>query len=189
MNVTRIYKVVLAILTAITLSACIDGVTRELVTENVYTVGDYAIREKIYCEDAFPDAVYEREYAVKNGRFYQKIGSYSDESRTGITIPPEMVGEWLVLYSGAHLFLWQPDEEVRHFNTYQAEGWSEYSKQFQFGLNGHYDYEVTRFWEENGRWFIEYEAIYSREGTPSTLLFTSDDEGESYVVVEETNEE
>ena len=172
-----------AILVAIILIGCVESFTTERVSENVYAVGAYQIKETIDREDSFPDATYARTYAVKNGRFSQKIGTYSDESAAGITIPPEMVGEWLVIYSSSHLFLWQPDEEVRHFDPYQADGWTAYSDQFQFGLNGHYDYEVVKFWEENGRWFIKYNATYNRDGYPSTLLFTSDGEGGRYVIV------
>ncbi len=162
----------------ITLSGCLAALTTELVEEHKYIVGSYEIKETIYREDSFPDAQYKRVYAVGN----KKIGSYSDESSAGITIPPEMVGEWLAIYSSSHLFLWQPDEEVRQFNPYQADGFIEYSDQFQFGLNGHYEYQVTAFWMENGRWFINYDEQYHQKDHPPTLLFTSDDEGISYTI-------
>jgi hypothetical protein len=165
------------------LSGCFADFTAEQIAETSHSVGQYEVVETIYREGGFPDDTFERVIVVKDGRATTSIGIYRDESQIGVTVAPELVEGWVVIYSSAHLFLWQPDEDVRHFNPYQAAGWQTYSDQFKpSGLNGHYDYRAARFWLEDERWFIQYECTYCQDNTPALLLFTSDDEGETYAL-------
>lgn len=165
------------------LTGCFARIMSEQISETSYVVGQYEVVETIYKEDGFPDHVFERVIAVKDGRSTIAIGTYKDESQEGITISPELVEDWLVIYSSSHLLLWQPDEDTHHFMPYDAAGWLEYSDQFQpSGLNGHYDYRAARFWVENGRWFIQYNCTTCHDTIPASLLFTSDDAGETYAL-------
>ena len=182
-----IYRQLFSLLVlSICLSGCFPLFVSERVAENSYTVGAYEVEEVIYREDGFPDDSYERVYRVRNGRFWTEIGSYANESQSGIIQSPEWVDGWLVIYSSSHLFLWQPDETVRHFDLFLAEGWTEYAEQFgTFGLNGHYDYRVTRFWVEDKRWFIQYKCIQScSDDRPPILQFISGDQGLTYTINE-----
>ena len=153
--------------------------------ESTWQVGEYRVTETIRRKDGFPDPVFERTIAVKDGLFSTRIGSYTDEASTGITVAPEIVGEWLVVYSSSHVFWWQPGEKARHFEPHRAEGWSEYAAQFgAFGLNGHYDYYAAHFWVEDDRWFLTCECVpgYCGDERPASITFVSEDEGENWRV-------
>ena len=66
--------------------------------------------------------------------------------------------------------------------------WAEYAGRFgTHGLNGHYDYRAARFWIEDGRWFLEYECEpgHCGDDRPSTILFTSSDEGVTYTITDD----
>ncbi|MCB8946128.1 MAG: hypothetical protein H6658_20475 [Ardenticatenaceae bacterium] len=167
---------------ALGLTGCFAVNPPERISEMRYPVGPYEVVETIDKEDGFPDYVFERVIVVQDGRSTTTIGTYRDESEAGITVLPALVEGWLVIYSSSHLFLWRPDEEVRHFDVYEAAGWLEYAERFQPGLNGHYDYRAAGFWVENGRWFIEYECTYCQANTPASLLFSSDNAGETYML-------
>ena len=163
------------------LSSCFS--TR--LAENIYQVGEYKVTETIYQKDGFPDPVFERVIRVKYGRSTIRIGSYMDETPNGIAVVPEVVGEWLVVYSSSHLFLWHPSKGSHHFDPHEANGWVEYAGQFgTLGLNGYYDYHAARFWIENGDWCIRYECEpgYCEDGHPSSILFTSGDDGMTYLI-------
>jgi hypothetical protein len=166
---------------AFALSGCFS--TR--VAENIYQVGEYKVTETIYQKDGFPDPDFERIIRVKYGYFSSRIGSYTDESPNGISIAPEMVGEWLVIYSSSHIFLWQPGEDTHHFSPHKANGWIEYANLFGPPcLNEHYDYHAALFWIEDGRRFIRYdcEPKSCEEERPASILFTSDDDGITYTI-------
>lgn len=167
------------------LSGCFAEFTTERIAQNSYRVGEYEVVETIYRSDSFPDAVFERVIEVGYGRSTTRIGTYKNESSEGITISPELVDGWLAIYSSSHLFLWQPDKDVNHFMPYDVDGWQAYADEFiPFNLNGHYDYRVTRFWIENGRWLIAYECTYCQDTQPAALLFTSTDEGKTFAIEE-----
>ena len=132
--------------------------------------------------------IFERVIAVKRGRSTTRIGAYTDESQEGITITPELVGGWLIVYSSSHAFVWRPGEDAKHFSPFEASGWAEYASQFgTHGLDGHYDYRAARFWIEDGRWFLEYECEpgHCGDDRPSTILFTSSDEGVTYTITDD----
>ena len=178
---------IIFLILAFGLSGCFS--TR--LAENIYQVGEYKVTETIYQKDGFPDPIFERIIRVKYGRSTIRIGSYTDESPNGIAIAPEVVDEWLVIYSSSHIFLWQPGEDAHHFDPYEANGWVEYADQFGTqGLNGHYDYHAARFWIEDGRWFIRYECEpgYCEDERPSSILFTSGDDGMTYMIRTDTGD-
>ncbi len=166
----------------------LSGCFSSPLAESRYQLGDYRVTERIYREDGFPDPTFERVLEVQHGSSTMRLGAYRDESREGITVAPEWVGEWLVVYSSSHLFVWRPGVEARHFAPWEADGWTDYAARFgPCGLGGHYDYHAAHFWIEGGRWFVEYRCNpgYCVEGHPSTILFTSDDEGATYAIVDD----
>jgi hypothetical protein len=163
----------------------LSGCFSTKIAENSYRVGNYKVTETIYRKDEFPDPAFERIIRVKDGHFTTRIGSYTNESPNGIDVAPEVVDGWLVICSSSHVFLWRPGEDAHHFTPYKADGWVAYAHQFgTLGLDGHYGYHAVRFWIDAGRWFIRYECVpaYCEAESPSSILFTSDDEGLTYMI-------
>ena len=172
-------------LTAFGLEGCFSEFTRTQISEKTFEVDGYIVEEIIYKEDSFLDPQYERVYRVRNGRQQTTLGSYTNESQDGITVLPEWVDGRLVVYSSSHLFLWQPDDEPLHFSPFDAVEWVAFSEQFgTFGLNGHYDVRARDFWIEEETWFIEYMCVSCQVPHPASILFTSGDFGETFVVEE-----
>ena len=168
------------------LAGCFSEFTRTQVFAKTFDVDGYMVEEVIYREDGFPDFTFERVYRVRNGRSWTSLGSFSNESQDGITVLPEWVDGRLVVYSSAHLFIWQPDSEPLHFSPFDADGWVAFSEQFgTFGINGHYDVLAQDFWIEEGVWFIEYNCVRCQGGKPESILFTSDDAGQTFDINQE----
>ncbi len=171
------------LLLTIGLVGCFPEFTRTQISEKTFEVDGYLVEEIIYEEDGFPDYRYERVYRVGNGRQQTTLGSYANESQDGIIVSPEWIDGRLVVYSSSHLFIWQPDGEPLHFSPFDAVDWVAFSEQFgTFGLNGHYDVRARKFWVEGNVWFVEYECVRCQGGEPTSILFRSDDFGETFAV-------
>ncbi len=147
-----------------------NSLVHQKISSKVYIVGKYKVKEDIYKTTNFPDHQYKRVYWVKDGLFWHQIGAYENEDRTGITIAPELVEDWLVIYSSSHLFLWSPELGKQHFYPFIADGWYEYSKQNL--INGHYDYKSFKFQIKNGYWFAIYKCVFCNGKKPKKLIFT-----------------
>ncbi|MCB0124172.1 MAG: hypothetical protein KDE58_18080 [Caldilineaceae bacterium] len=139
------------------------------------------VEEQIYREESFPDPRYERIYHVQAGNQRVELGRYTDEAANGMTIPPQIVDRWLVVMSGAHIFFWQPDADVRHFHPYVADDWVDYAQERQ--LNGHYDYVVTTVRIDGMEWQIIYDCTACLTGQPARLRFVSVDGGQTFRMV------
>ncbi|HRW07681.1 MAG TPA: hypothetical protein P5121_21410 [Caldilineaceae bacterium] len=173
-------------------AACIMDFALTLESSQVFTVQGAAdgevlpetiiVEEQIYREESFPDPRYERIYHVQAGKQRFELGRYTDEAANGMTSPPQMVAGWLVVMSGAHLFFWRPEEEVRHFYPYVVDGWIDYAQERQ--LNGHYDYAVTAVTIKDSTWQITYDCTSCLESQPAQVHFVSVDGGQTFRVVQ-----
>ena len=161
------------------LSSCLDAFNREKVSEQTTQVRDYEIEERIYHTADWPDHRYERIYRVShNGGSWVSLGSFEDESQTGMVHDPIVLNDRLFVFSSAHVFIWRPGAEPIQFYPFEAAGWQDYSQ--EHGLNGHYDYLAESAWVEGDRWFIQYECVSCQNGKPNDLLFYSPDGGEQF---------
>lgn len=160
------------------LPGCMMDFTRELVSSQRFAVEGFVVEEQIYRTNSFPDPRFERIYYVERAVRTVEVGRYTDEGATGIATPPRLIGDWLVVMSGAHLFFWQPQEEVRHFYPYVADGWIAYAQ--ERGLNGHYDYVATLAEIEGSKWQITYACLPCLTNHPRELHFVSTDSGQTF---------
>lgn len=136
------------------------------------------MEEQIYRTDSFPDPTYERIYWVHSDSRTFELGRYSDEAANGMHVPPLMVGDWLVVMSSAHIFFWQPGQDVRHFYPYVVDDWIAYAQRRQ--LNGHYDYAAAGVEIDGATWRITYTCTSCLRGHPPELGFVSEDGGETF---------
>ena len=177
------FKVVtIALVFSFSLTACLMDFTHTLASSQRVTVGDVVVEEKIYREDAFPDARYVRIYWVQTGQQHIEVGRYDDEGQQSMANPPVIIADWLVIMSGAHLFFWQAAAEARHFYPYDALDWMAYAETRQ--LNGHYDYAATAVQIDGDRWQLTYTGSACLADQPPTIHFRSADGGQSFHVVD-----
>lgn len=165
------------------LSACFMEFTRTLessqrVTAAGSVAGELIVEEQIYREESFPDPRFERIYRVQSGEQEFELGRYTDEAAHGINTPPRFVADWLVVMSGAHIFFWQPEEEVRHFYPYVVDEWVVYAQERQ--LNGHYDYAATAVQIDSDEWRITYACTACLANHPAVIHFVSADGGQRF---------
>lgn len=164
-------------------TACSIGFTRTLASSQRITVvgtiaGEIIVAEQIYREESFPDPRYERIYRVQTSEQTVELGRYTDEAANGMMVPPQMVGGWLVVMSGAHIFFWQPDADVRHFYPYVADEWVAYAQERQ--LNGHYDYAAAAVQINGETWRITYTCTACLARQPAEIHFVSTDGGRRF---------
>ncbi|MEL7070814.1 MAG: hypothetical protein AAGN15_19435 [Cyanobacteria bacterium J06581_3] len=162
-----------------------------LTAEQTYNAGKYVVHEKIYQEGSgWPDYDMRRHYEVSyNGTHL--LGEYENESRQGIfaDTPPKIVGDWLVVLSSNHVYLWRPDREPIVFFPYAAENWNVVFSGTVSMPNGHYDYAAEQFLIDEERWLLTYRCIAAACGDqslffwPETMTFYSDDEGEHFYLI------
>ena len=200
----------LIVLTA-PLASCLQPESPRILHQKTYDVGQYTITETISeFGSNWPDQNYERVYTIDGDIFAQ----YHNESSTGIDSesPPRMMGNWLVIMSSNRVFFWQPDKEQQiEFSPYVAEGWIEYSSHEQWdglGLDGAYGYraidvqnsdvQISNVQISNdaistdhpGRWVLTYRCTHScpteeyPNRGPETIQFVSDDQGDTFRLME-----
>jgi hypothetical protein len=150
-----------------------------------YSVGRYQVSEQVY-NVGFLDHAYERVYTVKDGWWRTEIGRFVNEENPQLgRLPPKLVGDWLVVFSGNHLFLWRSGRSTIAFTPDQAVGWSEYANQPTGDINGHYDYHAADFWIQDNRWLVEYRCSRlscQKEGKSALakIRFVSEDQGKTF---------
>lgn len=164
-------------------TACIMDFTRALESSQSIimqdaTVGEVVVEEEIYHGESFPDHRYERIYRVQTDGQSFELGRYEDEAANGMTTPPTFVADWLVVMSGAHIFFWQPEEDVRHFYPYVLEEWVAYAQERQ--INGHYDYAATAVQINGNTWRITYTCTACLARHPAEIHFVSTDGGQHF---------
>jgi hypothetical protein len=152
--------------------------TRELVSTQRAAAGALTVVEEVYRTDSFPDPRYERIYRVQHAAREFELGRYSDEGTAAMAQPPQMVGEWLVVMSGAHLFFWQAGQDTRHFYPFMVEAWFDFAQARQ--LNGHYDYAATAVEIDGAVWRITYTCTTCLAGQPVEIRFVSTDGGATF---------
>lgn len=152
--------------------------TSQNVTIQDTSIGEVVVEEQIYREESFPDHRYERIYRVQTDRQSFELGRYTDEAANGMAISPQVVADWLVVMSGAHIFFWQPGEDVRHFYPYVVEDWVSYAQERQ--INGHYDYAAIAVRIEGKNWRITYRCTACLADQPAEIHFVSTDGGQHF---------
>jgi hypothetical protein len=152
-----------------------------------YPIERYQLHEKVY-DVGFLNHEYERVYTVQDGWWLTEIGRFSNEEhpqQVEHPVAPKLVGDWLVVFSGSHLFLWQSGRPPIAFDPHRAVGWYEYANQPAVQINEHYDYHATDFLIQGDRWIFEYRCSHPScqgggKSTPAKILFFSDDRGTTF---------
>ncbi|MBX7196396.1 MAG: hypothetical protein K1X94_30360 [Sandaracinaceae bacterium] len=142
-----------------------------------------SVREEIVLHPTIQDPVIERRYTLGRGSHSWSLGGYEDEAREGLTIPPRVVGDTLVVMSGAHVALVRDasagaitNEQVRWFSPYDAACFDRAT------INGHYDVRARSVSIEGAQVRLEYgPSDTAIEGSVGAIHFTSRDGGRSFV--------
>ena len=80
---------------------CDTGFERSLVSDQTWDVGDCKVREKIVCTDAIPDRSFERTYWLMRDGAELLVGSYENESSTGVIKQPYAVDDCIIIPTSA----------------------------------------------------------------------------------------
>ena len=173
----------------------LPSLTVQPIVDQSYSVGRYAVREKIYQNGGgWPDHRYERIYTLQDGWQQIELARFENESKDGIEVfAPKVLDEWVVVFSANRLILWKSGSQAIVFTPYQAVGWREYAEQRLGGANGHYDYYARDFGIVGDRWLLEYGCArqFCRLGDnnqplPDKLIFFSDDQGRTFHIQSST---
>jgi len=181
-----------------------SGSESTLLVDKTYSVGEYAVHETIHQEGmGWPDHKIRRRYRVLADESYI-LGDYDNESTRGISAdtPPQMIDDRLVVFSSSYLYVWKPGEEPIEFYPYLAKNWNAVFPGTLNAPSGSYDYVAEMFSvieiEDTQRWLMTYRCIRSScqcanaecehysphmKTHPETLVFYSDDEGETFHLV------
>lgn len=166
-------------------AACFMDFARTLEASQIVTlydtsIGEVVVEERIYREESFPDHRYARIYRVQMGGQSFALGRYEDEAANGMTTPPMIVADWLIVMSSAHIFFWQPKQDPRHFYPYVVDEWVAYAQERQ--LNGHYDYAATAVQIDGEEWRITYTCTACLARHPAEIHFVSTDGGQYFQI-------
>ena len=152
-------------------------------------VGGCEIHEEIQrSKSDWPDATFLRTYRLKRDGRKLTVGSYENESSTGVTNSPFAVGEYIVIPTSCYVYRVGPDNQVSEFSPWKANEWQSFSE--PLGINGHYDYHADKVEEVNGVWRLTYvlESGLDRD-RPKFIHFVTKDNWQSFQVETEEHEQ
>jgi hypothetical protein len=158
-------------------------------TEKSWTVGGCEILEEIRrSKSDWPDATFLRTYQFKRDGRKLAVGSYENESSTGVHNSPLAVGEYIVIPTSCYVYRVGPDNQVNEFSPWKANLWHGFSE--PLGINGHYDYHADTVEEVNGVWRLTYALERGLDGDrPEFIHFVTKDNWQSFRVETEEREQ
>ena len=151
-------------------------------TEKSWSVGDCEVYETIQrSENDWPDPHFLRTYRLKREGRTLTVGSYDNESSTGVINPPFVVGQYIVIPTSCYVYRIGSNNQINEFSPWLADQWQSFSESLR--INGHYDYHADSVENLDGVWRLTYALGNGLNGhRPDFIHFVSKDDWQSFQV-------